>query len=1225
MRDYDDIVNAQLEGDLDSTIANVDATPPGYMAGFEIAIVNNQVNIGPGVANVRGRVVQKVDTETVTTDDSRGEAFASNTDYYVYLSSFGGYFTDKIEPQFDAGLYGKYHPVLGYRFIGSISIDENGDVSEVISENPVNANSISLDRLAANVIESALASITNQVTIGTDGIYGVSDDEQWRIIIQSSTIKLQSWDGAAWQTQGEVGSNSSQVLAVYAQLRGLVSYGYDIDSVDIGTRAPDGSYIFHLDSDYMAVFGEDLFDTRNNVQLSDVDPKFGSHCLSSTASDGLVQASALFDVDYIWSTNFWFKQATVPSITESQEVSQIVFTDDVSGSLHETEFTVGLATGNPQIEFDVYRGKLWDASVPNVGIHPSYDISSFGEKDGSYEMYNSGMSYRDGRGYFRGDSSKEKILYRTDDDGDSWNEVYTAEDWIHGVIAGDNDRVVIITDGGVFTSTDAGITFTKTYDLPSGVSLTSKQISGDVSSTGDWIIVFSYYYMIRSTNNGNSWTESPIDWNGNGLVLRLGVMFLGNVPYVGVTTSSDTFIYTSSDLFDTYTQVHSLGFSLSDGMENMSCDTNGIDTLVFSTVSYTIVSYDSGSSWASYYHGIGPSGTGGYSIQYLDDGTWMAIRGSTGGYCVSTDGAQTFTVYELSVYDNDWYNYTGGQIFSGYAGLAIGSRYFSLGALRWIDPNDETNWGVDSGTLVMSPAAPKRDGIIEHYIPFEQNDNGNIIATLVADYIDTFAPWFTTVLAPPTLQLTNVVPGDVPDISSTDFVVGNTSGASEETTPNTLLQIGSDVHVATFPNGSSIDVGLFISGALQGAITVSANEWHMLALDYHTGDINFGIDGINQLYGSVLPDTIGNVGIYLDNTCDVSVDEIFLFPGATVFQNDLSKYLAGDHPWSNLLDYKEDLLIASSNRAVFDGDLYFSGDVRASGAIYDSNGDIVTGLNDTTLLSYQIDKTTRNFSTSWADGWITDPFIVPPYTTLVTDFALPARNNSTGWGGGYVEVFYDVNMSGSWISLGSSGYDMNVMYSSASSIATYTNHFVQDFSSISEEMQVRYKFRHCSYDGTVTINGSHSISDGAVDSFAWSHIIVTRTHGAKGPQGERGVQGQVGPPGATGQPGLPFHIKVSGLAANLSTYDDEEAGFTYYATDEQLIYQKMTDDSGDWTPGIPFGVPAGLVEENVFSNANTITSSPNFQTGRNYMMVGPVDIADGVVINIPDGVTWVVI
>lgn len=135
-------------------------------------------------------------------------------------------------------------------------------------------------------------------------------------------------------------------------------------------------------------------------------------------------------------------------------------------------------------------------------------------------------------------------------------------------------------------------------------------------------------------------------------------------------------------------------------------------------------------------------------------------------------------------------------------------------------------------------------------------------------------------------------------------------------------------------------------------------------------------------------------------------------------------------------------------------------------------------------------------------------------------------------------------------------------------------------------------------------------------------LTLKGEQGEKGNPGVAGVDGVDGATGATGGPGPAFQINAVGLDSEKSTYDAEAEGFVFYATDTQLLYQRL---GAGWTPGISYGVPPGVVEENVFSNSNYITEPPTMVAGRNYMMIGPVEIADGVTIDIPDGAVLVVV
>ena len=92
---------------------------------------------------------------------------------------------------------------------------------------------------------------------------------------------------------------------------------------------------------------------------------------------------------------------------------------------------------------------------------------------------------------------------------------------------------------------------------------------------------------------------------------------------------------------------------------------------------------------------------------------------------------------------------------------------------------------------------------------------------------------------------------------------------------------------------------------------------------------------------------------------------------------------------------------------------------------------------------------------------------------------LPARNDSTSWGGLYVQINVQVN-GGTWYNLGNSGYDGNVM-EYGQSISTSHHHKLLDFIanagvSSSSSYTVSFEVTGRSYSGTTTINGSHDIN-----------------------------------------------------------------------------------------------------------------------------------------------------
>ena len=94
---------------------------------------------------------------------------------------------------------------------------------------------------------------------------------------------------------------------------------------------------------------------------------------------------------------------------------------------------------------------------------------------------------------------------------------------------------------------------------------------------------------------------------------------------------------------------------------------------------------------------------------------------------------------------------------------------------------------------------------------------------------------------------------------------------------------------------------------------------------------------------------------------------------------------------------------------------------------------------------------------------------------------VPTRNDSTDWGGAYIEPNLSFDGGTTYYSLGSSGYDGGVMGKSQL-IHNYTkSYWIKNSTSnipSSGTFGVRFKLRFCPYENstTLTINGSHDIN-----------------------------------------------------------------------------------------------------------------------------------------------------
>lgn len=134
---------------------------------------------------------------------------------------------------------------------------------------------------------------------------------------------------------------------------------------------------------------------------------------------------------------------------------------------------------------------------------------------------------------------------------------------------------------------------------------------------------------------------------------------------------------------------------------------------------------------------------------------------------------------------------------------------------------------------------------------------------------------------------------------------------------------------------------------------------------------------------------------------------------------------------------------------------------------------------------------TLTFGTTWGDGKIWDTKTFSGKSRIRLDWRCPFRNNSSTWGGGYIDIQLSIN-GGTFYSVGHSGYDGGVMQYqyAAGSMSGYV--MLTDMPD--EDFTFQVKFRHRSYDGTVTINGSHDISAGTESAF-FSNILLTEILG----------------------------------------------------------------------------------------------------------------------------------
>ena len=149
----------------------------------------------------------------------------------------------------------------------------------------------------------------------------------------------------------------------------------------------------------------------------------------------------------------------------------------------------------------------------------------------------------------------------------------------------------------------------------------------------------------------------------------------------------------------------------------------------------------------------------------------------------------------------------------------------------------------------------------------------------------------------------------------------------------------------------------------------------------------------------------------------------------------------------------------------------------------------------------QVDTTSRSsVSTAWTLGptfsTITD---LQPNSLLLLTFYVPTRNDSTSWGGGYIEPQVSFN-SGTWQSLGSCGHDAGVMRLRNATIGNFYNTILLDPAQ-SSTFTAQFRFYFRSYDGTIgwnnginhdinVVSGTAPIMSGNNGLQHYMHLIV---------------------------------------------------------------------------------------------------------------------------------------
>ena len=139
-------------------------------------------------------------------------------------------------------------------------------------------------------------------------------------------------------------------------------------------------------------------------------------------------------------------------------------------------------------------------------------------------------------------------------------------------------------------------------------------------------------------------------------------------------------------------------------------------------------------------------------------------------------------------------------------------------------------------------------------------------------------------------------------------------------------------------------------------------------------------------------------------------------------------------------------------------------------------------------IMHRYDNVSRTFGTTYADGKEWDTFTKTAGTNVMFSWRCPFRNDSTNMGGGFLALHLSID-GGAYASIGNSGYDGGVTVDGAGAVGSMSGTMLLDSDAVRDATSIRIKFKHHSYDGTVTINGSHGIHEGTMGAF-YSQITL---------------------------------------------------------------------------------------------------------------------------------------
>jgi len=158
--------------------------------------------------------------------------------------------------------------------------------------------------------------------------------------------------------------------------------------------------------------------------------------------------------------------------------------------------------------------------------------------------------------------------------------------------------------------------------------------------------------------------------------------------------------------------------------------------------------------------------------------------------------------------------------------------------------------------------------------------------------------------------------------------------------------------------------------------------------------------------------------------------------------------------------------------------------LTANGVQYDNGVEI----SSVPFMYQWIEDNSSGINSSFSTHTTTPDWQMPARSKGTLYFYFPQRNDNGSWGGGYLRIYYRIN-SGNWVNLGHSGYSQcdSIMVDDAQRIDSQCQSFSFDWTSISSNFTVAFRFDFEYYDGNGSVIGSCATTNSGNSTYTVYH------------------------------------------------------------------------------------------------------------------------------------------